>query len=221
MLPYCVSTWSPGTLCRILATCYHLQWCVLRLEAPWVPVWGSRRHQFEMWWLKSVRTQSDTEERLYRDEVISLFLSLVSHRDASNFHLNISPFPLETKKPPVLIRAHVCERHFGTVRAHFQSEITGITGFVSAEEAGGMTRRWTSRSCVARVCFYWGSETARLYQTWSKQRRNQIRPQGCEASSDKKNQRMMSEIRRDDIREAVRTAPSTEPSHLHKGSRYR
>lgn len=100
MLPYCVCTWGPGTLCRILATCYHPQWCVLRLEAPWVPVWGSRRHQFEMWWLKSVRTQSDTEERLYRDKVI-LSLSFFSvTQGCIKFSSEHLAFSSGSKKPP-------------------------------------------------------------------------------------------------------------------------
>lgn len=61
----CLHLKSRYTICRILATCCHLQWCVLRrLAAPGVPVWGSRRHRFEMWWLESVRTQSDSAESL-------------------------------------------------------------------------------------------------------------------------------------------------------------
>lgn len=75
----CLHLKSRYTPCCILATRYHLQRCVLRrLEAPWVPAGGSRRHPFEMWWLKSVRTQWYGKEAVYRGKVISLSLSFFS-----------------------------------------------------------------------------------------------------------------------------------------------
>lgn len=62
------------------------------------------------------------------------------------------------KKPPVLIRTHACERHFGMAWAHFQSEKPGSPSFVEAEEAGGVKGRWMSCSCVAQVSFIEGQK---------------------------------------------------------------
>lgn len=185
----CLHLKSRYTLCRILATRQHLQGCVLRrLEAPWVPVWGSRRHQFQMWWLQSVRTKSDAEERECTQtrwflSFFSFFLSSSAERNLIfiwRSHLfcwkqKASPFIKSTCLWAPLWNGG---SSFPVWNNRNDTFCFGF-GLFSAEEAGGVKRRWMWCWCVAQVSFVEGQKV------WDCIRADQshagiIRLRGCE-----------------------------------------
>lgn len=136
---WCLHLKPRNAFCRILATCYHPQCCVIgRLEAPWVLAWGSRIHQFEIWWLKSVRIWywRETGGR-QGDFWLYVFRATEGWIKFSSEYLSFSSW----KQKVLCFNKSTCLRWKAT------------TGSVEAE---------LFCSCVAQVCSYWGSETVRV-----------------------------------------------------------